>query len=290
MKKLNAKTKKIIGVTIMSVLAVIAAVALSVSVYQTFAEKQSAQEFEEIEMLISDSVEQTDEKSEQEMAYEKYQALLEENGDFIGWIKIEGTNVNYPVMQTVDNPNFYLKHNFEKQYSNYGVPYLDEECFVDLTNNLIIYGHNMKNGTMFTDLVNYKDKDFWEEHQTINFDTMAEFGEYQIMYAFAFDTNNETFCYNDFTNMDEEQFAEFMAECEKRMAYDTGIRAEFGDEILTLSTCEYSHENGRFVVVAKKVVEEAVDVEITETPAEDVVESEVVDTAETEIVEDIIEE
>ena len=138
MKKLNAKTKKIIGVTIMSVFAVIAAAALSVSVYQTFAEKQSAQEFEEIEMLISDSVEQTDEKSEQEMAYEKYQALLEENGDFIGWIKIEGTNVNYPVMQTVDNPNFYLKHNFEKQYSNYGVPYLDEECFVDLTNNLII--------------------------------------------------------------------------------------------------------------------------------------------------------
>ncbi|MBQ5325386.1 MAG: class B sortase [Oscillospiraceae bacterium] len=138
MKKLNSKTKKIIGVTIMSVLAVIAAVALSVSVYQTFAEKQSAQEFEEIEMLISDSVEQTDEKSEQEIAYEKYQALLAENNDFIGWIKIEGTNVNYPVMQTVDNPNFYLKHNFEKQYSNYGVPYLDEECFVDLTNNLII--------------------------------------------------------------------------------------------------------------------------------------------------------
>jgi len=89
MKKLNAKTKKIIGMTIMSVLAVIAAVALSVSVYQTFAEKQSAQEFEEIEMLISDSVEETDEKSEQEMAYEKYQALLEENGDFIGWIKLK---------------------------------------------------------------------------------------------------------------------------------------------------------------------------------------------------------
>ena len=76
--------------------------------------------------------------------------------------------------------------------------------------------------------------------------------------AFAFDTNNETFCYNDFTNMDEEQFAEFMAECEKRMAYDTGIRAEFGDEILTLSTCEYTHENGRFVVVSKKVANERI--------------------------------
>ena len=138
MKKLNEKTKKIIGITIMSALAIVAVVAISVSAYQSFAGNKSKQDFEEIEMLISDSVEQTEEKSEQELAYEKYQALLTENGDFIGWIKIEGTNVNYPVMQTVDNPNFYLKHNFEKQYSDYGVPYLDEECFVDLTNNLII--------------------------------------------------------------------------------------------------------------------------------------------------------
>ena len=250
MKKFDKK--KTIGTVIMIIFIAVALVALYISAYQSFAGNRSKQEFEEIEMLISDSMEQTEEKSQQELAYEKYQALLAENNDFIGWIKIEGTNVNYPVMQTVDNPNFYLKHNFEKQYSDYGVPYLDEECFVDLTNNLVIYGHNMKNGTMFTDLVNYKDKDFWEEHQIINFDTMAEFSEYQVMYAFAFDTNNETFCYNDYTNMDEEQFAEFMTECEKRMAYDTGIRAEFGDEILTLSTCEYTHENGRFVVVAKK--------------------------------------
>lgn len=258
MKKFDKK--KTIGTVIMIIFMAVALVALYISAYQSFAGNRSKQEFEEIEMLISDSLEQAEEKSEQEIAYEKYQALLAGNNDFIGWIKIERTNVNYPVMQTVDNPNFYLKHNFDKQYSDYGVPYLDEECFVDLTNNLVIYGHNMKNGTMFADLVNYKDKDFWEEHQTINFDTMAEFSEYQVMYAFAFDTNNETFCYNDFTNMDEEQFAEFMAECEKRMAYDTGIRAEFGDEILTLSTCEYTHENGRFVVVAKKIVEETVDI------------------------------
>ena len=257
MKKFDKK--KTIGTVIMIIFMTIALVALYISAYQSFSGNRSKQEFEEIEMLISDSVEQTEEKSQQELAYEKYQALLAENNDFIGWIRIEGTNVNYPVMQTVDNPNFYLKHNFDKQYSDYGVPYLDEECFIDLTNNLVIYGHNMKNGTMFTDLVNYKDKDFWKEHQVINFDTMAEFSEYQVMYAFAFDTNNETFCYNDFTHMDEEQFAEFMAECEKRMAYDTGVRAEYGDEILTLSTCEYTHENGRFVVVAKKVIEEAID-------------------------------
>ncbi len=246
--------------------------------------KNSQKNFNELETLIVQQTEETEEKSEQEIAYEKYKELLAKNNDFIGWIKIDGTNVNYPVMQTVDNPNFYLKHNFEKQYSDYGVPYLDEECFVDLTNNLVIYGHNMKNGTMFTDLVNYKDKAYWEEHQIINFDTMAEFSEYQVMYAFAFDTDNETFCYNDYTDMTEEKFAEFMTECEKRMAYDTGIRAEYGDEILTLSTCEYTHENGRFVVVAKKIVEEAVTEEMTETSVEETVDTEIA-----EIVEQITE-
>ena len=238
------------------IFALIAIIAGVLFMREYFDSKNSQKNFNELETLIVQQTEETEEKSEQEIAYEKYKELLAKNNDFIGWIKIDGTNVNYPVMQTVDNPNFYLKHNFDKQYSDYGVPYLDEECFVDLTNNLVIYGHNMKNGTMFTDLVNYKDKAYWEEHQIINFDTMAEFSEYQVMYAFAFDTDNETFCYNDYTDMTEEKFAEFMAECEKRMVYDTGIRAEYGDEILTLSTCEYTHENGRFVVVAKKIVEE----------------------------------
>ena len=247
------------------IFALIAIIAGVLFMREYFDSKNSQKNFNELETLIVQHTEETEEKSEQEIAYEKYKELLAKNNDFIGWIKIDGTNVNYPVMQTVDNPNFYLKHNFEKQYSDYGVPYLDEECFVDLTNNLVIYGHNMKNGTMFTDLVNYKDKAYWEEHQIINFDTMAEFREYQVMYAFAFDTDNETFCYNDYTDMTEEKFAEFMAECEKRMAYDTGIRAEYGDEILTLSTCEYTHENGRFVVVAKKIEGNVVDDNLTET-------------------------
>lgn len=262
------------------IFAFIAIIAGALFMREYFDGKNSQKNFNELETLIVQQTEETEEKSEQEIAYEKYKELLAKNNDFIGWIKIDGTNVNYPVMQTVDNPNFYLKHNFDKQYSDYGVPYLDEECFVDLTNNLVIYGHNMKNGTMFTDLVNYKDKEYWEEHQIVNFDTMAEFSEYQVMYAFAFDTNNETFCYNDYTDMTEEKFAEFMSECEKRMAYDTGIRAEYGDEILTLSTCEYTHENGRFVVVAKKVVEEAVTDEMTETPVEETVDTEIAEAAE----------
>ena len=272
MKKFTEKQFWVFKFTL--IFALIAIIAGVLFMREYFDSKNSQKNFNELETLIVQQTEETEEKSEQEIAYEKYKELLAKNNDFIGWIKIDGTNVNYPVMQTVDTPNFYLKHNFDKQYSDYGVPYLDEECFVDLTNNLVIYGHNMKNGTMFTDLVNYQDKEYWEEHQIINFDTMAEFSEYQVMYAFAFDTDNETFCYNDYTDMTEEKFAEFIAECEKRMAYDTGIRAEYGDEILTLSTCEYTHENGRFVVVAKKVVEDAVTEEMTETSVEEPVEGE----------------
>ena len=250
--------KKFIGISIIAVLVSLLIFSMVKYTQQVLDEKASRENFSHIETIINseiteETVKENTDKSEQELAYEKYQALLAENNDFIGWIKIEGTNVNYPVMQTVTNPGYYLKHNFNKEYSDYGVPFLDERCAVDLTNNLVIYGHNMKNGTMFTDLVNYINKEYWEEHQFIRFDTMAEFSQYQVMYAFDFDTNNETFCYNDYTDMTEEQFAEFMTECEKRMAYDTGIRAEYGDEILTLSTCEYTHENGRFVVVAKKV-------------------------------------
>ncbi len=262
----NLTTKQFIAFKLSLVCLLIAIVTGSMCFHQYTDSKNSQKDFNELETIIVDpAIDETEEKTQQEIDYEKYAELLAKNNDFIGWITIKDSNVNYPVMQTVDNPNFYLKHNFDKQYSDYGVPYLDEECAVHLTNNLVIYGHNMKNGTMFTDLVNYKDKSYWENHQVINFDTMAEFNEYQVMYAFVFDTNNETFCYNDYTDMNEEEFNEFMAECEKRKAYDTGVVAEYGDEILTLSTCEYSNENGRFVVVAKKIVEsETMEIEIPE--------------------------
>lgn len=188
-------------------------------------------------------------------AYEKYKALYEQNNDFVGWISIEGTNINYPVMQSIDNPDFYLKHGFDKAYSNYGVPYLDEACATGLSNNLIIYGHNMKNGTMFHDLLNYSATGYWEEHPIIRFDTLSQLNEYQVVLAFRFDTNNEDFRYNEFTDMNEEEFIEFMEECRSRQLYDTGIAVEYGDELLTLSTCEYTYENGRFVVLAKKITE-----------------------------------
>lgn len=106
-------------------------------------------------------------------AYEKYGALYEQNNDFVGWIQIDGTNINYPVMQTPDNPDYYLKHSFENTWSDYGVPYLDEACVIGQSNNLVIYGHHMSNGSMFCDLELYSDPAFCMEHPVIRFDTLS---------------------------------------------------------------------------------------------------------------------
>lgn len=268
------KTKNIY-ISLIAIFLLIAVIAAGVCIHQSSDAKASAETFNELENLIAQPTEPTipidmvtdetvptepaetidPEEAEAQNAYDKYKALYEQNNDFVGWISIDGTAISYPVMQSIDNPDFYLKHGFDKAYSNYGVPYLDEACATGLSNNLVIYGHNMKNGTMFHDLLQYSATAFWEDHQIIRFDTLSQLSEYQVVLAFRFDTNNETFRYNEYTDMNEEEFIEFMEECRSRQLYDTGISVEYGDELITLSTCEYTYENGRFVVLAKKISE-----------------------------------
>ena len=188
-------------------------------------------------------------------AYEKYGALYEQNNDFVGWIQIDGTNINYPVMQTPDNPDYYLKHSFENTWSDYGVPYLDEACVIGQSNNLVIYGHHMSNGSMFCDLELYSDPAFCMEHPVIRFDTLSSFGEYEVIAVFRYNTNQETFRYDREVNMDETRFSWFMEQVHARELFSTGKDVSFGDQMLTLSTCEYTYKNGRLVVVARKVVQ-----------------------------------
>ena len=188
-------------------------------------------------------------------AYEKYGALYEQNNDFVGWIQIDGTNINYPVMQTPDNPDYYLKHSFEETWSDYGVPYLDEACVIGQSNNLVIYGHHMSNGSMFCDLELYSDPAFCMEHPVIRFDTLSSFGEYEVIAVFRYNTNQETFRYDREVNMDEGRFSWFIEQVHARELFSTGKDASFGDQMLTLSTCEYTYKNGRLVVVARKVVQ-----------------------------------
>jgi sortase B len=105
--------------------------------------------------------------SEGEDILAKYKELYLQNEDMVGWIAIDGISINYPVMQSRNSPNFYLKHNFEKQYSDLGAPYIQEGCDLAASDNLIIYGHRIKGGRMFGALEDYKSNGFYEKHKTI---------------------------------------------------------------------------------------------------------------------------
>lgn len=213
--------------------------------------KKSEKVFTEISGLVKE--EKESETAKALSAQEIYADLYARNSDFKGWIKIDGTNIDYPVMQSKDRPDYYLRRNFDKEYSYYGIPYIAEACDVDISQNTVIYGHNMLNGTLFSALENYKSKSFFESHQTFRFDTMSGFGTYQIICVFMSDINDD-FPYHQFINAyNEDDFNSFIAECKKRQLYDTGVDIAYTDKLVTLSTCEYTRDGGRLIVVAKKV-------------------------------------
>ena len=193
-----------------------------------------------------------------ESIFERYKELHNQNSDMVGWININNTKINYPVMQSIDNPNFYLKHDFKKNESNYGCPYVQENCNVLIpSDNTIIYAHHMKDGSMFAALDKYKSKSFWERHQTITFDTLESHNEYKIISVFkttVYNTNPNEFKYYNFVNAkNKHDFDNYITKIKYLSLYDTNSSAEFGDKLLTLTTCEYSQSNNRIVVVAKLV-------------------------------------
>ena len=192
----------------------------------------------------------------EEETLSNFESLLGKNSDMVGWISVEGTNINYPVMQTKNSPNYYLKRNFNKKYSDLGVPYVQENCDLATSDNIIIYGHHIKGGKMFGSLDKFTSKSFYEKHKLIQFNTLTEQGEYQIIAIFktvAYSASG--FRYYDFVNAeDEADFNAYVSKCRELALYDTGVTAEYGDKLITLSTCEYSAQNGRLVVVAKRMV------------------------------------
>lgn len=200
----------------------------------------------------------TEEEEDAELTVlEEYETLYNKNKRLIGWLKIEDTNIDYPVLQTTDNV-YYLDHNFEQEYDRNGSLFLDAECdIVHRNTNLIIYGHHMRSGKMFGNLNKYSSESYCKEHPTIQFDTIYEKGTYQVMYVFRSRIYNEdeiVFKYYQFFDaVSEKEFTSNMQEMAALSLYDTGVTASFGDELLTLSTCDNSETDGRFVVVAKRI-------------------------------------
>lgn len=178
------------------------------------------------------------------------------NPNLVGWISIEDTTVNYPVLQTPDQPNYYLRRDFYGDHDTHGSIYIQENCDVFApSDNLTIYGHRMKDGTMFNNLRFYEDKDYWETHKYIQFNTLQQRHTYEIFVVFMISASSSTpFQYHHFTDaVDEAHFDEFVNNCRNYALYDTGITPTYGDKLITLSTCEYTHTNGRLVVVARRI-------------------------------------
>lgn len=186
----------------------------------------------------------------------QYDELWQKNHDMAGWLRIEGTAIDYPVMYTPDEPEHYLHLSFSGEWAASGCLFIGEG-WSEAAGHTIIYGHHMKDGSMLTGLEEYAASDFAAAHPVIQYDTLTEEGRYEILAAFysrVYSTEEEGgFRYYQYTDLsDPERFAEYLRQVKASALYDTGLTAAYGDPLLTLSTCSYHTDGGRFVVVAKK--------------------------------------
>lgn len=179
------------------------------------------------------------------------ESLIAKNPDCIGWLRINGTKIDYPVMQTKDNPQYYLRRDFNKQYSYMGTPFMDSRCDVNYDNNLIVYGHNMKNGKMFANLLKYRDKEYCEAHNIIDFVTPNEVQKYEVVAVCKVKSDDEWYEYTCQKNKDS--FNNLISHIKEKSLYKIDESIEYGDDFLTLSTCEYSQKDGRLIVIAVRI-------------------------------------
>ena len=204
----------------------------------------------------TDRIEPTAAEATEPPILPEYEGLYALNAHTVGWLKIEDTDINYPVMQTPENPDHYLHTDFYGNYSAHGCLYARNLCDVFApSDNITIYGHNMKDGSMFADLMNYRSESFYESHRYIVFDTLTEHHTYEVFAVFKTSASvNKGFPYHRFVDAkNEEDFTDFVETCRELAFYDTGIIPQYGDKLITLSTCEYTLKNGRLVVVARMV-------------------------------------
>lgn len=184
-----------------------------------------------------------------------YASLMAQNPDMAGWVRIEGTKVDYPVMQSPASPEYYLHRDFDKKYSNYGIPFMEGICRCEEPRtSLLIYGHHMKNGAMFAALQNYTAESYYRQHPYIQFDTADQAGSYEIALAVKVDAADTDALWRSLLfPADEAQFDEASRQLSQQAFYQTGVPLFYTDRLLALVTCEYSLEDGRLMVVAREI-------------------------------------
>lgn len=218
----------------------------------TQAETTSAAETTEAE----ETTEATTEEPTEPTMIPGYAEIYAENEDTVGWLRIEGTRVDYPVMQTPDDPNFYLYRDFDKKQSQRGSVYAWGDADInEPSDNITLFGHNMADGSMFATLSNYVNQYYWEDNSLIFFDTLNEYHTYKIFAVFKTSANiGEGYAYHKFVDAEsEDDFDAFVSKVKSLSFYDTGITPVYGDKLIALSTCEYTLDNGRLVVCAVRI-------------------------------------
>lgn len=193
----------------------------------------------------------------------QYKDLWVKNKDMWGWLTIPDTPIDYPVMYTPRSPEFYRRRSFDKNYAYSGSLFIGEGC-VPTGNHVIVYGHNMDNGTMFSTLTYYWDKAYADAHPIIHFDTILQEGVFQVVSAFysqVYDPDKEgaedIFRYYLYPDLERnEVFWEYIRKAKENSLYDTNVDVRYGRRILTLSTCSYHITDGRFIVIAMELTPE----------------------------------
>ena len=188
----------------------------------------------------------------------KFVDIYNMNKEFIGWLTIPDTNIDYPVMYTPADEQKYLHLDFDQNYSSSGTLFVAKSANpIKPSDNVLIYGHNMKAGTMFHSLLSYEKEEFYQAHKTFEFDTLSDDGKYEVIAAFRtqIDEDDPSLFkyYESFNFSDEKSFDEYVEKAKSLTPYTIDTTAKYGDKLLTLSTCAYHTNEGRYVIVAKKV-------------------------------------
>ncbi|MBR1439677.1 MAG: class B sortase [Lachnospiraceae bacterium] len=187
----------------------------------------------------------------------QYLGLYRLNPDLAGWLSIEGTPIDYPVMYLPNDNDYYLKHNFDKTEDRNGLLVLDKRCDPGgFGNQILIHGHNMKSGFMFGTLSKYEEESYYEKHPVIRYDTLYDSREYDIISVFrttVSEEDTENFRYYEYIRLDDrETFEEFVKSVKETSMYEIPGTASYGDQLIMLSTCDYWKDQGRLVVVGRK--------------------------------------
>ena len=222
-------------------------------------EKVESESEENDETVLTEIAEEQKQETERMLQVKE---LQEQNPDIIGWLEIENTNINYPVLQGTDN-SYYMTHNYKKENSKNGSIFLDANYDWNIpSNNLLIYGHNLGNGMMFQELLKYEKESFYQEHPVIRFTTAEEDAEYEIISAFKsrvyHKSEKNVFRYYFFLNSEsEEEYNQFVKNAKNVSLYPINVTASYGDQLITLSTCSYYVQDGRFAVVGRKIEQDS---------------------------------